>query len=159
MVDISFNYSKSKYKSIVRELVSKRNLSRYINKVCGNMDVKLNYNFVSKKEQIKINTIYKEHSYNTDVLTFDLSVRDCELTGDVYISLKQIKKNTLRFKDTYSNELNRVMIHAFLHLNGFNDETKFEQRLMRREENKFLRYINRQNYCSTWNIKTPIYHY
>jgi len=159
MVDINFNYSKSKYKSTVQELVSKRDLSRYINKVCGNKDVKLNYNFVSKKEQIKMNTVYKEHLYNTDVLTFDLSENNCELTGDVYISLKQIKKNTLRFKDTYSNELNRVMIHAYLHLHGYNDDTKNEQKRMRREENKFLKYINKRTHRSTWNTKTPIYHY
>lgn len=152
---INFNFSKSKYKKEVSELVNKKLLSRYINKRCGNKLVSLNYNFISSREQIKMNRKFKSHNYNTDILTFDLSEKDCELTGDVYISLKQVRKNAKRYSVSLKEELDRVLIHGFLHLLGYNDETKYEIKEIRRKENKYLDYIKRK--CSTWN--TSINHY
>lgn len=52
----------------------------------------MSYNFICSQEQIKMNTTFKDHKYNTDILTFGLTNNDCELTGDVYISLREIKK-------------------------------------------------------------------
>lgn len=152
---IELNFTKSKYKSEVLELINRNVLSRYIKKRCGNRIVNLNYNFISSKEQIKMNREFKNHNYNTDILTFDLSNQACELTGDVYISLKQVKKNAKRYHVSLKEELNRVLIHGFLHLSDYNDETKQEKRDMRRQEDKYLKYIKRK--CSTWNMS--INHY
>ena len=102
---IAFNFTKSSYKKEVLELVKKKELSTYIDRRCGNRTVKLNYNFISSKEQIKINKEFKKHKYNTDILTFDLSNKECELTGDVYISLKQVKKNAKRYSVSLKDEL------------------------------------------------------
>jgi rRNA maturation RNase YbeY len=152
---IIFNFSKSKYKKEILGLVNKSSLSRYIRKTCGNRKVILNYNFISSREQINMNTEFKSHKYNTDILTFDLSETSCELTGDVYISLKQIKKNVNRYHVSLKEELNRVLIHGFLHLYGFNDETKHEKKEMRKQEDKYLDYMKRK--CPTWNMS--INHY
>lgn len=152
---IIFNFSKSKYKREVLSIIDKNLLSRYINKRCGRREVIINFNFISSSNQIKMNIDFKAHNYNTDILTFDLSESDCELTGDVYISLKQVRKNAKNYGVELREELNRVLIHGFLHLNGFNDETRQEKKDMRREENKYLQYLKRK--CSTWN--TCINHY
>lgn len=152
---IELNFTKPKYKTEVLGYIDKTVLSRYINKRCGNKKVSLNYNFISSKEQIKMNREFKNHNYNTDILTFDLSNQACELTGDVYISLKQVKKNAKRYHVSLKEELNRVLIHGFLHLSDYNDETKQEKRDMRRQEDKYLKYIKRK--CSTWNMS--INHY
>jgi probable rRNA maturation factor len=152
---IEFNFTKSRYKKDVIELINKKILSRYINKRCGNRKVCLNYNFISSIEQITMNSEFKGHHYNTDILTFDLSENECELTGDVYISLKQVKKNAKRYRVSLREELNRVLIHGFLHLSGFNDETKNEKKEIRRQEDKYLNYIKRK--CSTWNMSVNHY--
>ena len=152
---IVFNFTKSSHRKEVLELVKKKVLSTYIDKRCGNRTVSLNYNFISCKEQIKINKEFKKHNYNTDILTFDLSNKECELTGDVYISLKQVKKNAKRYSVSLKDELDRVLIHGFLHLLGYNDKTKQEQKVMKKQENKYLDYIRRK--CSTWNMS--INHY
>lgn len=152
---IELNFNKSRYKKEVSELIDKKLLSRYINNRCGNKEVNLSYNFVSRIDQIKMNREFKSHDYNTDILTFDLSNSECKLTGDVYISLKQIRKNAKRYHVTLKEELNRVLIHGFLHLYGFNDETKQEKKEMRKQENKYLDYLKRK--CSTWNMS--INHY
>ncbi len=152
---IEFNFTKSRYKKDVIELIDKKILSRYINKRCGNRKVCLNYNFISSIEQITMNSEFKGHHYNTDILTFDLSENECELTGDVYISLKQVKKNAKRYRVSLREELNRVLIHGFLHLSGFNDETKKEKKEIRWQEDKYLNYIKRK--CSTWNMSVNHY--
>lgn len=152
---IELNFNKSRYKKEVLELIDKKLLSRYIIKQCGNKMINIYYNFVSSKDQIKMNSEFKSHDYNTDILTFDLSNSACELTGDVYISLKQIKKNTKRYNVTLKEELNRVLIHGFLHLYGFNDETKQDKKEMKKQEDKYLEYLKRK--CSTWNMS--IHHY
>jgi probable rRNA maturation factor len=152
---IEFNFSKSRYKKEVLKLVDKRVLSRYISKRCGKNKVKINYNFVSTNEQINMNTEFKKHNYNTDILTFDLSEKECELTGDVYISLKQIRKNTKRYGVSLRDEVNRVLIHGFLHLYGYNDETKEERNIMRKQEDRYLDFMKRK--CSTWNMSVNHY--
>jgi len=136
---IEFNFSKSRYKKEVLKLVDKRVLSRYISKRCGKNKVKINYNFVSTNEQINMNTELKE----------------CELTGDVYISLKQIRKNTKRYGVSLRDEVNRVLIHGFLHLYGYNDETKEERNIMRKQEDRYLDFMKRK--CSTWNMSVNHY--
>lgn len=150
MIDIQFNFEKNKYKRELNQIINKKYLSKYILKrfiKCEKLESKtsnLNYNFVSEVQQIKINKEFKEHDYNTDIITFDVSNDPCELTADVYISLKQVKKNAEKYKVSLNSEINRVLIHGFLHLVGFNDETNLEKREMRKQENKFLNYINKK---------------
>ena len=154
-VKLEFNYSKAKFKRCIKSSVDKDCLSRYIKKICGKRSVFISYNFVSSSEQIKMNNEFKDHNYNTDILTFELSNSDCELTGDVYISLKQIKKNTIKFNTHIEEEINRVLIHGFLHIMGYNDGTVIEKKIMRGEENKYLNYLSKK--CSTWN--NSVYYY
>ena len=141
---VQFHFEKKKYKLIVSNCVNKYLLSRYIKNNCGYSQIAIHYNFVSSSSQIKINKEFKEHNYNTDILTFNLSNSDCELTGDVYISLKQIKKNAIKFQSSIENELNRVLIHGYYHLLGFEDETKDEIKLMRKLENRYLKYTTKK---------------
>jgi rRNA maturation RNase YbeY len=153
-VFIEFNYSKPKFKNLIKSTINKEYLSRYIKKLCGKKRVYMSYNFISSEEQIKINTTFKDHNYNTDILTFGLTNTECELTGDVYISLREVK-NVRRYNVEISEEINRVLIHGFLHIIGYNDETNSEKKIMRKEENKYIKFI--QKNCSTWN--KSVYHY
>ena len=88
-------------------------------------------------------------------MTFGLTNTECELTGDVYISLREIKKNANRYNVEITEEINRVLIHGFLHILGYNDETNSEKKIMRKEEDKYIKFI--QKNCSTWNKR--VYHY
>lgn len=157
---IKFNFQKSKFKYLVNHNINNDLLAHYSKSLFKKYskvdleDIQIHYNFVSSSDQIKMNKEFKHHNYNTDILTFDLSNNECELTGDVYISLKQVKKNATKYNTSLYNELNRVLIHGILHIIGFNDETKLEKKQMKKQENKFLEYINKR---STWN--NSVYHY
>ncbi len=102
----------------------------------------LEYSFVSSYDMKKLNTNFLNHNYDTDILSFNLSIEDNQLFGNFYLSYDQILKNSKEYNTVASEELNRVIIHGFLHLIGFNDQTTQEKLLIRNEENKFLEYYN-----------------
>jgi rRNA maturation RNase YbeY len=91
---------------------------------------------------IKLNIDSLNHDYDTDILSFDLSLEESNLFGNFYLSLSKIKENSVDYNSTFINELYRVIIHGFLHLIGYNDSTDKEIEVIRNEENKFLNYLN-----------------
>ncbi|MDA9808602.1 rRNA maturation RNase YbeY, partial [Flavobacteriales bacterium] len=60
------------------------------------------------------------------------------VSGDVFISIERVKENSKVFKVDFLTELNRVMVHALLHLLGYKDKTERESNLMRKKENYYL---------------------
>ncbi len=143
---VNLFFEKKKYKLIFDYNNSVRLLKKYAKSKLINqhnfIDNVINYNFVSSKRQIEINNEHLNHNYNTDIITFNLSDSNDKLYGDIYISLKQIRKNAKRYNADVYQEINRVVIHGLLHLLGYNDKSKNEVKIMRKEENKFLKYIN-----------------
>ena len=98
----------------------------------------ITYIFCSDDEILRINRMYLNHDYYTDIITFDYSEGD-ELSGDMFISLETVTTNLEEFKTKYEDELRRVMIHGILHLCGYDDETTTEKSDMRIKEDEALR--------------------
>lgn len=100
----------------------------------------LNVIFTSNAYLRKLNQEYLNHNYNTDVITFDY----CEgkmISGDIFISIDQVRINSDELNTDFQDELLRVIIHGVLHLLGFKDSTEEEKAAMRREEDAALRLI------------------
>ena len=74
----------------------------------------------------------------TDVITFNLSDKDEELEGEIYISWDRVKENAERYKQKMGIEFKRVIMHGCLHLVGFNDSTEKEIEQMRYKEEEYL---------------------
>lgn len=118
-------------------------ISNYIDSLKLNFEsVYLEYSYISSDDMIKLNIDSLNHDYDTDILSFDLSLEESNLFGNFYLSLAKIKENRIEYNSTLINELYRVIIHGFLHLIGFNDYTDKEIVEIRNEENKFLDYLN-----------------
>jgi rRNA maturation RNase YbeY len=98
----------------------------------------VNYIFCSRPYLLELNQTYLNHHDHTDILTFDQSTLPETISGDIYISVDQVRENALLFGDTFEQELRRVMIHGILHLLGYNDKTPEEQREMRKKEEAYL---------------------
>jgi len=98
-----------------------------------------NLNFVfTSNEQIKlINQKYLNHNYFTDVISFDYTEGEV-ISGDIFISVEEVKRNAEFYSSDLREELRRVMIHGITHLIGYSDETKEEQEIMRKKENEAL---------------------
>jgi len=130
-VDISFpKIKRNEMKSWIKRVIT------HFNKKIGNIV----YIFCSDKEILRINKIYLNHDYYTDIITFDYSEGD-KLAGDLFISLETVKSNSVKFNTGFDEELHRVMIHGILHLCGFNDKTPEEKDNMRKREDEALELI------------------
>lgn len=85
----------------------------------------------------EMNREYLNHDYFTDVITFDYSEDDL-VSGDVFISIDQVRINAGIYDQDFDEELRRVMIHGVLHLMGFGDASDAEKTQMRNLENDAL---------------------
>jgi probable rRNA maturation factor len=97
----------------------------------------LNYIFCSDEYLLGKNQEFLDHNTYTDIITFDYCVGGV-ISGDVFISIDRVKENANTFKVDFNDELDRVLIHGALHLIGYQDKTKEEQKQMRAKEDFYL---------------------
>lgn len=100
----------------------------------------LNFIFVSNEYLLEINKEFLKHNYFTDVITFDYNVGD-EISGDIFVSLDQVRINCKDLGISFGEELDRVMVHGLLHLIGYSDKKKEDLVQMRNAENKALELL------------------
>jgi probable rRNA maturation factor len=100
----------------------------------------ITYVFCSDEYLLQMNRQYLDHNYYTDIITFDLSEDNTQVSGEVYISIDRVRENAGVFKTTFQKELLRVIFHGALHLCGFKDKTEKEQGIMRKAEEKYLQH-------------------
>ena len=67
----------------------------------------------------------------TDVLTFQ--------HGEIVASVETAQRNAARFGCSVDEEIQRYIVHGFLHLLGLNDKTAAERETMERAQEKVLR--------------------
>ncbi|ANO35828.1 rRNA maturation RNase YbeY [Candidatus Karelsulcia muelleri] len=106
----------------------------------------LNFIFCNDQYLININNKYLKKNYYTDVITFDNS-EDKNIDGDIFISIKRIKYNSLNFKKSFYDELKRVIIHAVLHLLGYKDKKETEKYIMSKKEDIYLFFLKKKYVC------------
>ena len=98
----------------------------------------LNFIFCSDDYLLQINGQYLNHHYHTDVITFDLSESDPEITGDIFVSIDRVKSNAKTLEVEFMDELRRVMVHGVLHLLGYDDKSALQKQEMRKKEEAYL---------------------
>ena len=102
----------------------------------------VNIIFCSDDYLLQMNQEHLDHDYYTDIITFDY-VSGVELSGDLFISVDRVKDNATSFDADMTQELLRVVVHGFLHLAGYGDKTKKEEKEMRSKENTYLEIVPR----------------
>jgi len=99
----------------------------------------LDFIFCSDLYLLKLNKDYLDHDDYTDILTFPYHDSGAkELIGDIYISVERVGENAVNLKESFVDELHRVMIHGVLHMVGFDDKTMDLKLEMRKAENVAL---------------------
>ncbi len=101
----------------------------------------INYIFCDDEYLLDLNIKHLNHNTLTDIISFDDTLGRL-ISGDIFISIDRVKENALKFKASFNNELQRVMIHGILHFCGYNDKTKEEKELMRKKEDYYLSLRN-----------------
>ncbi len=97
----------------------------------------INYIFCDDEYLLKINQDYLQHDYYTDIITFDY-VKGKTISAEIFVSLQRISDNASTLSRDYEDELRRVLAHGILHLIGYKDKTKEEEKEMRRMEDLYL---------------------
>ena len=104
---------------------------------------KLLYHFVSKTKITEINKTHLSHNYSTDVITFDYSDGNT-IIAEAFICPEEVLSNAEHFSQIAEDETVRVLVHAVLHLCGYDDKTKAGAAEMRTKEDF---YINEYHTC------------
>lgn len=135
---ISFNFEDISEFEFDKDLIAK-----WIYKVISNYNFlpdEITYIFCSDSYLLNINKEYLNHNYFTDIITFNYC-EDNKIIGDIFISIDTVLSNSIDFNVSFSDELNRVVIHGILHLIGFDDKTDDENENMHKLEDSALNLL------------------
>jgi rRNA maturation RNase YbeY len=121
-----------KYKDWIKKIISLN-----FNKLVGD----ISFVFMEDDSLHSMNMEFLKHDTYTDIITFDNSLNEDIISGEVYISIDRVKENSrINEHDLYA-ELERVMIHGVLHLLGYGDENDEEKAVMRSHEDYCLNLL------------------
>lgn len=84
-------------------------------------EVDLSIAFIGQARMRKLNKKYRRKNRVTDVLSFSDGL------NEIVICLQEVKKNAKRYNSIIKKELARVLIHAILHLLGY-DHKKMQKK-------------------------------
>ena len=110
----------------------------------------LNLVFVDDKNIKEINKEYRKKNKTTDVLTFVNSIKNNkninETYCDIFFSAETIKKDAKKNIINFYDHITHLMIHCFLHVNGYDHKKETDFIKMKNLEEKIL---------MKFNIKSP----
>lgn len=127
--------------------LKKNDLKKFAKEICsleskGTGD--LSFVFTDDDYLLEVNKQYLQHDYYTDVITFDYSV-DNVVSGDIMISLERIRDNAEQLNNAFESEFFRVCFHGVLHLCGYKDKTKADEKTMREKEDYYInKFVSRE---------------
>ena len=102
----------------------------------------LNLIFVDDKNIKKINKEYRKKNITTDVLTFVNSIKNNknieETYCDIFFSAETIKKDAKKNIIDFYDHITHLIIHCFLHVNGYDHKKEIDFIQMKNLEEKIL---------------------
>jgi rRNA maturation RNase YbeY len=102
----------------------------------------LNLVFVDDKNIKQINKEYRKKNKTTDVLTFVNSIKNNkninETYCDIFFSAETIKKDAKKNIINFYDHITHLMIHCFLHVNGYDHKKETDFIKMKNLEEKIL---------------------
>ncbi|MBC7849580.1 MAG: rRNA maturation RNase YbeY [Chitinophagaceae bacterium] len=133
---ISFHYllpvqslkDRTRLKSFIAK-TSKRN---------GRLVNELRVIFCSDNYLLDINRKFLGHDHYTDIITFDLSDPTGTLDAEMYISVDRVRDNAQQLGTSFKLEIHRVVFHGVLHLLGYKDKTRKDEKVIRQAEDELL---------------------
>lgn len=96
----------------------------------------LSLTFTNDLKIRELNRKYRKLDRATDVLSFVMDEE--EMLGDVVISVESAVRNAKRFKQKFSREIERLVVHGVLHLLGYDHKKSKDRDVMRKKEEEYL---------------------
>lgn len=123
---ISLSFPHNSLKNTVEKLYNKEKAARHkgVNVIlCSDYRIR------------KLNRTYRNKDRATDVLSFPFT--DEDFLGEIHISLQRAAVQARQFRLSYAEEVNRLFVHGFLHLLGFDHKTEKARNLMELHEKRY----------------------
>jgi len=125
---------------------AREKLIRLVEKILLYLDLsprsELCVSLVSDVDMRELNRQYRQIDATTDVLCFpQKSEVTPDLLGDIVISYQTAVRHSRRLEITVEEELRLLVVHAVLHLLGFDHKKKKERETMREKEKEVLSYL------------------
>ena len=97
------------------------------------------------KEMKNLNYKFRKKNKTTDVLSFPIKINNKKIlyVGDIAVSYEIIKERSK--KTNFSLEFDKVWIHGYLHLIGYDHKKLNEFKKMFKKEKSILRYFHKVN--------------
>ena len=121
-------------------------LVRLVKRILAYLDLsarsELCVSLVSDWDMRELNRRYRQIDATTDVLCFpQRSDATPDLLGDIVISYQTALRHSRKLEITVEEELRLLIVHAVLHLLGFDHKKKKEREMMREKEKEVLDYL------------------
>ena len=99
----------------------------------------------NNKKMKDLNSKFRNKNVSTDVLSFPLKVnlKNKLYLGDIAISFEIINKRAK--SSSFDHELDKMWIHGYLHLVGFDHQNNLDHKIMTKKEIMILKKLNRIN--------------
>lgn len=108
-----------------------------------NPDFEVDISLVGNEQIQQLNATYRQIDRPTDVLSFALNDQGADeedwmleleemskFLGDIIISIPKAKEQAKEYNHSFERELGFLVVHGFLHLNGYDHETEKERQEM-----------------------------
>lgn len=94
---------------------------------------------LAENEYIRgLNRKYRSVDRTTDVLAFPM---DEEILGDIVISVEKVQEQALTYRQSFEEEMARLIVHGVLHLLGYSDSNKREAKRMHSRQEQILKEV------------------
>lgn len=142
-------FSTLKNKPRFKPQLIKKVLKEVVNKLQISPNFKVTILLVGDQKMTSLNKKYKGKNQTTDVLTFSqyegsaivLPQSEKGNLGDIVICYPQLLRQARNYKQTAAKEFSLLLIHGFLHLLGYEDETAAKRKQMEKIQQKILAKI------------------
>ena len=151
---------KDKIKTTFTKIIPKTYLNKYIQ---NGVDIELSLLLTNDNKIQKLNYQYRGKNKPTNVLSFPLNDKNFKPQifdnllpiGDIILSYETLKKESITQNKCFTDHLNHLIIHGFLHLIGYDHIKQNEFEIMKELEIKLLKILdigNPYNYIDLGNI-------
>jgi rRNA maturation RNase YbeY len=128
------------HNSIKNRILTKKRIIELTRWLCDEIKLPiatLDIIFTDDEYLRKLHEEFLENKDYTDVMTFNLGNQE-KIEGEIYISRNRARDNALTYDVKLETEICRLIIHACLHLAGYNDSNDLEKEHMKNKEDSYL---------------------
>jgi len=132
------------HNSIHNRLLTKKKIKDLTRWLCNEIKLPigtLDIIFTDDEYLCKLHEKFLGDKEYTDVMTFNLGNKE-KIEGEIYISSNRARDNALRYDVPLETEICRLIIHACLHLAGYQDKDDLDKKHMKNKEDNFLSILS-----------------